>query len=149
MLLQAMGRLTQNDIHLTIIGHSRRSDLHPTYESTWKKLALQSPNITWMGECSHEQVLTVMESQDILILPSLWPENSPIVIREALQRRLHVICGMGGSRELSSQITIVDPVSIQGIVKAIELVMQRSSPISVNYPPPTSTIGEWLPHLRP
>ena len=110
-------------------------------------MALQNSNITWIGECSHNEVLATMESNAILILPSLWPENSPIVVREALQRGLHVICGLGGSRELSSQITIVDPVSVQGIVNAIQLTIIKPPPKPLNYPTPETVIQEWLPHL--
>ncbi len=147
LLLQAMHHLHQ-EVHLTIIGHSSNSDLHPSYESTWKNMALRNPNITWIGECSHDEVLVTMESNEILLLPSLWPENSPIVIREALQRGLHVICGLGGSRELSSQITIVDPVSVQGIVNAIQNTIIKAPPKPLNYPTPETVIQEWLPHLR-
>jgi glycosyltransferase involved in cell wall biosynthesis len=58
--------------------------------------------IEWMGEYDHmNMVRDVLDHVDVVVVPSIWLENSPLVIHEAQQARLPVVAtDLGGMAEL-------------------------------------------------
>lgn len=58
-------------------------------------------NIQWMGEYDNQNIINdVFNKADCIVVPSIWMENSPLVIHEALQARLPVITAdVGGMAE--------------------------------------------------
>lgn len=67
-----------------------------------KKLPLDiQKNIEWMGEYQNQNILEdVFNRVDCIAVPSIWVENSPLVIHEALQMRVPVItANVGGMAE--------------------------------------------------
>lgn len=56
--------------------------------------------VTFVGEYDHEHLPGLMEHVDWVIVPSIWWENSPLVIQEAFQQGRPVICSdIGGMAE--------------------------------------------------
>jgi len=57
--------------------------------------------ISWMGEyTNHNIIKDVFNHVDCIVVPSIWMENSPLVIHEALQSRVAVITAdVGGMAE--------------------------------------------------
>jgi glycosyltransferase involved in cell wall biosynthesis len=54
-----------------------------------------------MGRFENGRVAEVMSGIDVLIVPSIWPENAPLVIQEAFMARVPVIASrVGGIPEL-------------------------------------------------
>jgi glycosyltransferase involved in cell wall biosynthesis len=52
------------------------------------------------GSYENENVDALMQSVDVVVIPSIWWENSPVVIREALRNRRPLICSnIGGMAE--------------------------------------------------
>jgi glycosyltransferase involved in cell wall biosynthesis len=50
-----------------------------------------------------------MAAHDVLLLPSIWPENSPLVVREATAIGMGVIASVeGGTGELAPHAQRVD-----------------------------------------
>lgn len=143
ILLQAMHRLRNTPFKLKIIGGITQTDLDPLYADTWLQLASDLPNVEYLGSLSHQDTLKEMSHVSHLILPSMWPENSPLVIREALQRGLTIICGEGGSSELSESIVRLHPVSVHTICSAIKTT-QNHHPDLVSYPNTIETIRGWI-----
>ena len=41
------------------------------------------PKKSWKGVKSNEEILTILQHSDALIMGSIWPENAPLVISEA------------------------------------------------------------------
>ena len=71
-----------------------------------KLLARELPSmaeswVKWMGEYRNpDLVAEVFDSCDAIVVPSIWAENSPLVIHEALQAGVPVITtGYGGRAE--------------------------------------------------
>lgn len=58
-------------------------------------------NIEWMGSYSNENIVQeVFNRVDVIVVPSIWGENSPLVIHEAQQVRVPVItANYGGMAE--------------------------------------------------
>nr|WP_294502799.1 glycosyltransferase family 4 protein [uncultured Rhodopila sp.] len=64
------------------------------------RIARAGPNIRFSGPYQREQVDRLMQSVHAVLVPSIWWENSPVVIQEALRNRRPVICSdVGGMAE--------------------------------------------------
>jgi len=54
-----------------------------------------------MGRAEHSQIPKVLGEIDLLVVPSLWYENSPLIIHEAFLARVPVLASnLGGMKEL-------------------------------------------------
>jgi len=75
-------------------------DTFPTYSTHLKKLARKLP-VTFPGSYSNDEVGKVLSELDAVVVPSLWYENSPLVIHEAFMAGVPVITSnIGGMSEL-------------------------------------------------
>jgi glycosyltransferase involved in cell wall biosynthesis len=65
-----------------------------------ERLAGSGRNVHFHGPYDRERVDRLMRSVHAVLVPSIWWENSPIVIQEALRNRRPVICSdIGGMAE--------------------------------------------------
>jgi len=65
-----------------------------------ERVAKIGRNVTIRGAYEPERVDALMRGVDLVIVPSVWWENSPLVIEEALRNRRPVICSdIGGMAE--------------------------------------------------
>jgi hypothetical protein len=107
-LLDAWERI-QPKATLTIAGHAPDFDGFPNYATTLQDRAAKMANVSWIGAVTPDKVPTLMNNHDVLVLPSRWPENSPLVIREATAHGLHVITHEnGGAHELAPSATLIN-----------------------------------------
>jgi glycosyltransferase involved in cell wall biosynthesis len=95
-LLEAFGQLSGNAL-LRIWGRPRGTETE-----SLQALAKQLPGnagerVEWMGEYRNTAIVQeVFHHCDAVVVPSIWVENSPLVIHEALQARLPVITADAG-----------------------------------------------------
>ncbi|WP_375755782.1 glycosyltransferase [Corallococcus exercitus] len=99
-LLQAFGKV-RGKARLRIWGRPRGE-----HTETLKALALALPGdastrVEWLPEYRNADIVRdVFNHVDAIVVPSIWVENSPLVIHEALQARVPVITAdAGGMRE--------------------------------------------------
>jgi glycosyltransferase involved in cell wall biosynthesis len=60
-----------------------------------------SANVKFWGKVDHTHIESVLRETDVLILPSIWPENQPVTITEAMASKTAVIASdTGGIPEL-------------------------------------------------
>jgi len=72
----------------------------PRYVDGLRQSARGLP-VTFHGGFSRESTALVYDNLDVLVVPSLWPENSPLVIHEAFQAGVPVVgARIGGIPEL-------------------------------------------------
>jgi glycosyltransferase involved in cell wall biosynthesis len=63
-------------------------------------LVSASPLVRTHGRYLQEDLPAILDAADAIVVPSTWWENSPVVIEEALARRVPVICSdIGGMAE--------------------------------------------------
>jgi glycosyltransferase involved in cell wall biosynthesis len=61
---------------------------------------LTHPDAEWMGRIANERVGEVLADTDLVAVPSLWYENSPVVIQEARAAGVPVVVsGLGALAE--------------------------------------------------
>lgn len=100
LLIQAFGKLKGNAL-LRIWGR----DLAENTKALKAIASSLAPNISqrieWFPEYNNQQITNdVFNKADAIIVPSIWYENSPLVIHEALQARVPVITAdVGGMAE--------------------------------------------------
>jgi Glycosyl transferases group 1 len=60
-----------------------------------------SQNVVFWGKVPNQRVTEVYEHTDVLILPSIWPENQPVSITEAMAAGIPILASrIGGIPEL-------------------------------------------------
>jgi glycosyltransferase involved in cell wall biosynthesis len=73
----------------------------PEFQAAFlERLAKAGPNIRFNGPYDRQRVNMLMQSVHAILVPSIWWENSPVVIQEALRNKRPVICSdIGGMAE--------------------------------------------------
>lgn len=64
------------------------------------RLSQVGRNVKFHGPYDQHRVDALMQSVDLIVVPSIWWENSPVVIQEALRNRCPIVCSdIGGMAE--------------------------------------------------
>ena len=72
----------------------------PDYYAHVRRMA-RNPRIQFPGMFDNAEVGRILSGIDVLIVPSVWPENSPVTIHEAYLAKIPVIASrIGGIPEL-------------------------------------------------
>lgn len=96
VLVQALQDLDDADYVARIYGDLGTK---PEYVDTLRRQLTDSTHL--MGAIEAHRVPEALADLDVLVVPSTWWENSPLVIHEAFAARVPVICsGIGGMAEL-------------------------------------------------
>ena len=96
LLLQALARITVDDIHLDIVGDGAN---RPQYEQLARELGLDRV-VTFRGPATKDDVAEWMRSADLFVLASRY-ENNPCVLLEALTSGLPAVATrVGGVAEI-------------------------------------------------
>ena len=93
------------------------------------RAAERTPGASYGGVFRPSERAEVFADADVLVVPSSWPENSPLVVREALATGLHVIAtDHGGVRELDPEASTVPPGDRAALVAALVAAGQAPLP---------------------
>ena len=87
LLIEAFRRLPRKSAELRIYGPA---DQAPSYMDNLKALA-DGHDIHFMGTFSKERMADVLREIDLLVIPSRWYENSPLVLLNALATHTPVL----------------------------------------------------------
>jgi glycosyltransferase involved in cell wall biosynthesis len=104
LLIEAFGRL-RGEARMRVWGRPQ-AQVTPALRALVDRLpAHRRDAVEWMGEYRNEDIARdVFARVDAVVVPSIWAENSPLVIHEAQQCRVPVITAdFGGMREFVRQ----------------------------------------------
>jgi len=102
VLLKAMALLAKEeiDVHLWLHGANLELQSEEFRDEFSELLDAAAGNVTLVGQYERRELAQLMASVDWVIVPSIWWENSPLVIQEAFLCRRPVICSdIGGMAE--------------------------------------------------
>ena len=100
VLIKAFNRVKRSDAELKIYGDLRLYAGFERYPAHLKSI-IKNKNIKLMGGFDHSEISKIFKEIDVLVVPSIWHENSPLVIREAFLSNTPVIASdIGGIPEL-------------------------------------------------
>ncbi len=110
LLLEAFASLPAGAATLHIAGPAPKLDLDPSYAERLASRARELPGVTLEPAFAPGEVQRRLDSADVLVLPSLWEENSPLVLREATAAGLRVVASQrGGIAELVPDARLFEP----------------------------------------
>ena len=128
VLLKAFQNLnvTHRKAELYIYGDGSR---RPDYMALLMRIANDHPAIYFQGKYSASEVDRVLDSLDVVVVPSIWYENRPTVILEAFSRRKPVVVSnLGGMAEMVTQdvdglnFRVGDPIDL---AKKIQYILDN------------------------
>jgi glycosyltransferase involved in cell wall biosynthesis len=92
---------TQGHGNIRIDVHGDHSGQPEAFRKDFEaRLAKAPPNFSFRGPYENQRVDALMRSVHAVLVPSIWWENSPLVIQEALLNRRPLICSdIGGMAE--------------------------------------------------
>jgi glycosyltransferase involved in cell wall biosynthesis len=135
-LLAAFAGLPGGAATLTIAGPAPAFDGQPGFAARLERDARATPGVRWRGAVPPAEVPALLAAHDVLVLPSTWPENSPLIVREATAAGLRVVASAGGgARELDPGLRAVDPAGgpealREALVAEVEAGRGRRPPLA-------------------
>ena len=125
VLVEALRGLPEDDVELKVFGSL---EVFPAYVKALREQARDLP-VRFMGPFDQDQAQDVYSQIDVLVVPSLWPENSPLVIHEAFMAGVPVVgARQGGIPELVSDEVcglIYDAYSPDSLRSALRRLIDR------------------------
>jgi len=126
-LVEAFARLPVGTALLTIAGPTPPFDGHEGFGGQVRSAVHTTPGARWAGAVPAESMASLLADHDVLVLPSTWPENSPLVVREATAAGLRVVASSaGGAAELDPDLRAVDPdAGVNALADALRAESER------------------------
>ena len=98
LLLDAFMQVNPKNIRIKIYGDTS-SD--PDYFAILKKISKGHPGIEFCGRYDYEEMPGILDCVDIIAVPSLWWENSPLVLLRSLAHNVPaIVSDLGGLTEI-------------------------------------------------
>ena len=115
VLLEAFARRPQANIQLSIYGDANGSS---PYVDSLKQQAALDPRVKLMGTFPVSEMGRVLETADALVMPALWYENEPLVVKAARYVGLPVLASNIGTLTTSVQDGVNGKLVTPGDVEA-------------------------------
>jgi glycosyltransferase involved in cell wall biosynthesis len=148
VLVAAFRALPQADASLTIHGPLT---VHPAYADELRRAAAGDPRIRLAGPFPEGEQPRVLEGLDVLVLPSLWWENSPITVLEALAAGVPVVASRtGGVPEVVPEGAgiLVPPGDVEALRSALLQALEGGALAGPLPPLPLATVEDGVRRLE-
>jgi len=100
ILIDAFNQLVEAPVELRIYGNTESTSQIKQYARSLRARC-RNPRVSFAGAFPNDQIGQVMAGADFVIVPSIWYENCPMIILEALHAGRPVIASnIGGMAEL-------------------------------------------------
>jgi glycosyltransferase involved in cell wall biosynthesis len=97
VLLRALALIDLKKVRLLVVG---TGDEASHLKTLCRELGLEK-SVTFHGHIENARIPAMYQKMDVLMVPSVWPENSPVTITEAMASGIPVIASdVGGIGEL-------------------------------------------------
>lgn len=98
VLLDAYNKANAENISLKIYGHYHDDK---GYYNKLLGMANKNPKIEFLGPYRYEDMADILDNADLLVVPSIWWENSPLVLLRALAHKVPaIVSDLGGMTEV-------------------------------------------------
>ncbi|CAG1021250.1 partial Spore coat protein SA, partial [Patescibacteria group bacterium] len=144
VLINAFKQLNLPDLRLKIYGSFEH---YPDYAAGLKTLAAECDAIEFCGTFPNHQIADVLSELDALVVPSLWYENTPLVVYSALAARCPVIASnFAGMSEMVRHedngllFSAGDSNDLAETLRLLATTVDLLPRLSANCQPPKSTV---------
>jgi GT2 family glycosyltransferase len=128
VLLEAVRRLPRGAATVDLFGAPCAYHGDDRYRSQLAPLLAQDC-VRVHGPIAHEQVAEALASIDVLVVPSIWPENSPLVIQEAFLAGIPVVASrIGGIPEVVTDERnglMFEPGSVEDLTRVLRRLLEE------------------------
>jgi glycosyltransferase involved in cell wall biosynthesis len=114
------------DFSVNIVGRCGFDNNDPlsAYELKLREAASNFRDIEFLPFARREEIPAIMASADILVVPSVWPDPNPLVVKEGLASGLAAVCSdIGGIPEMFEDKSLLfrpnDSVGLTGLLKQL------------------------------
>lgn len=149
VLVQAFGGL--DDPGLTLDVHGSLT-VHPSYAEDLRRRSSSDPRIRFHGAFAEGEQPRILAALDLLVLPSLWWENSPLSVLEALAAGLPVVASdTGGVPELIAGTgwgLLVPPGDVAALREALAAVAEGRCLSETSAPFSLKTVAQGAGELQ-
>lgn len=122
-LIRAVAALEEEPVVLNLVG---QGDGEPAYHELVEELDVKD-RIVFRGYVDNTEMAEIYRHTDIFCLPSIWPENQPVTITEAMACGIPVIASdIGGVPELVEDgVTgyLVKPKDVEDLAEKIRMLV--------------------------
>ena len=130
IFLKALSLLKDEDeIFFNLVGSGPLLD----YSKEYVRSIGCERKVRFWGRIDNSQIGDVYEETDVLLLPSVWPENQPVTITEAMASGIPVIAsdagGIGELVENGRTGLLFEPGNAQHLAKSIKTFVQNKESI--------------------
>jgi len=92
VILDALEHLNGEDGSISVNVWAPEDSGPPAYVTSLRSRAGNDPRVRWRGKLPRQHLSEAFSETDVLLVPSVWYENSPVVIGEALAHGCPVVC---------------------------------------------------------
>ena len=97
VLLESMNKISNKEVKLSVYGKFQNDK---NYNNKILKMVDKLQNVNFYGVYNGNQLPEIFSKHDVLVVPSIWWENSPMVIQESFMAKTPVLCSnIGGMKE--------------------------------------------------
>jgi len=128
VLLEAMRQLRSDRFHLSVYG-----GLDTLYQTSLLRITKDLNTVKFHGTYREEQLDEIFASMDVLVVPSVCRETGPLVVQEALRRKVPVIgSNIGGIPEYvtSEYGALFDAGNVHQLAQLLEQIIQSPELVS-------------------
>jgi GT2 family glycosyltransferase/glycosyltransferase involved in cell wall biosynthesis len=153
VLLEAVGRLPRGAMSVDLFGAYSAYHGDDRYKQQLGPL-LKQDGVKEHGAIAHDRVAEALASIDVLVVPSIWPENSPLVIQEAFLAGVPVLASrIGGIPEVvddGRNGLLFQPGDADDLARALTRLLREPALLEALRAdiPPVRTIEEDVRHAR-
>jgi len=122
LLIDAFNEVDHSNVELNIYGRLPSS-------SMYLKKRCENSSIYFRGGYNYKDIANVLSNIDVLVVPSIWYENSPLVIHEAFLAKIPVITSnLGGMAELVTHEkngVLFEPGNVEDLIEKMNLFIEN------------------------
>lgn len=123
--LDAFARLPAGAATLRLVGPAPAHDLDPDYASRLRQRAARVVGARLLPPFPPGSVSRILARADVLVVPSTWEENSPLVVREARAAGLRILASRrGGIPEIAPGARFFEPERRGELIAALRTELE-------------------------
>jgi glycosyltransferase involved in cell wall biosynthesis len=126
VVIEAFAGLPAGAASLTVAGPAPSYNGTSSYADATSRRAREVPGVRLLGAVPPTAVQRLLDDADVLLFPSTWDENSPLVLREATAAGLRVLASdVPGVAELVPEAARVEPGDVVAWRRALATECRR------------------------
>ncbi|MFH1478509.1 MAG: glycosyltransferase family 4 protein [Candidatus Omnitrophota bacterium] len=138
--IKAFNKIEESNVMLKIYGKPPVNNGIFSYYKKIKRIVRGNKNIYFMGSFDNKDIAKVFKDIDVLIFPSMWEENSPLILHEAILSNTPILASkVGGVSELiKDSFFLFERGNVEELYNKIKFFIDNSDKLNEHNPAVTT-----------